>query len=102
MCGGIAYPEMVKKYRDGRVMLDRQKNSTRDVGSQYIRWFDEEPKKIWCSDSETPVLLLTRFAGIKTDIQKETGKLEVLSLPIRPEELRNTVVQLLDNGGMAK
>lgn len=22
-------------------MLDRQKNPTRDVGTQYIRWFDE-------------------------------------------------------------
>jgi hypothetical protein len=41
ICGGIAFPDLVKKYRDGRVMLDRQKNPTRDVGSQYIRWFDE-------------------------------------------------------------
>ena len=39
--GGIAFPEIVKHYRDGRVMLDRQKNPTRDVGTQYIRWFDE-------------------------------------------------------------
>ncbi len=41
ICGGIAFPDVVKKYRDGRVMLDRQKNPTRDVGTQYIRWFDE-------------------------------------------------------------
>ncbi len=41
ICGGIAFPEMVKRYRDGRIMLDRQKNPTRDVGGQYIRWFDE-------------------------------------------------------------
>lgn len=40
ICGGIAFPEIVKKYRDGRVMLDRQNNPTRDVGGQYIRWFD--------------------------------------------------------------
>lgn len=40
ICGGIAFPEVVKRYRDGRVMLDRQNNPTRDVGSQYIRWFD--------------------------------------------------------------
>jgi len=40
ICGGIAFPEIVKKYRDGRVMLDRQKKPTRDVGGQYIRWFD--------------------------------------------------------------
>lgn len=41
ICGGIAFPEIVKKYRDGRTMMDRQKNPTRDVGGQYIRWFDE-------------------------------------------------------------
>ena len=41
ICGGIAFPEIVKRYRDGRIMLDRQKNPTRDVGGQYIRWFDE-------------------------------------------------------------
>lgn len=40
ICGGIAFPEIVKKYRDGRVMLDRQKKPTRDVGGQYINWFD--------------------------------------------------------------
>lgn len=40
ICGGIAYPELVKKYRDGRIMLDRSGNPTRDVGSQYILWFD--------------------------------------------------------------
>lgn len=41
ICGGIAFPKIVKHYRDGRVMLDRQKNPTRYVGTQYIRWFDE-------------------------------------------------------------
>lgn len=41
ICGGIAFPEIVKRYRDGRVMLDRQKKPTRDVGGQYIRWFDQ-------------------------------------------------------------
>ena len=41
ICGGIAFPELVKRYRDGKVVPDRQKNPTRDVGSQYIRWFDE-------------------------------------------------------------
>lgn len=41
ICGGIAFPDVVKKYRDGHVMLDRQKNPIRDVGAQYIRWFDE-------------------------------------------------------------
>ena len=34
ICGGIAFPDIVKRYRDGRVMLDRQKLPTRDVGGQ--------------------------------------------------------------------
>lgn len=41
VCGGIAFPEIVRKYRDGRVMLDHRKKPSRDVGGQYIRWFDE-------------------------------------------------------------
>lgn len=41
ICGGIAFPEIVKRYRDGRVMLDRQKKPSRDVGGQYTRWFDQ-------------------------------------------------------------
>ena len=32
ICGSIAYPEIVKKHRDGRIMLNRQNNSTRDGG----------------------------------------------------------------------
>lgn len=40
ICGGIEYPELVKKYRDGRVMEDRKGEPARDVGSQYIRWFN--------------------------------------------------------------
>lgn len=40
ICGGIEYPELVKKYRDGRVMKDRNGESVRDVGNQYIRWFN--------------------------------------------------------------
>ncbi len=41
ICGSIAYPEIVKRHWDGRVILDRQNNPTRDVGNQYIRWFDD-------------------------------------------------------------
>ena len=40
ICGGIAFPEIVKRYRDGRAVLDRNQRPTRDVGNQYIRWFD--------------------------------------------------------------
>lgn len=40
ICGGIAFPELVKKYRDGRMILDRQGNPSRDVGAQYVQWFD--------------------------------------------------------------
>ena len=40
ICGGIAFPEIVKRYRNGRAVLDRNQRPTRDVGNQYIRWFD--------------------------------------------------------------
>lgn len=40
ICGGIAYPQMVKRYRDGKIMEDRKGLPARDVGSQYILWFD--------------------------------------------------------------
>ena len=40
ICGGIAFLEIVKCYRDGRAVLDRKQRPTRDVGNQYIRWFD--------------------------------------------------------------
>ena len=33
ICGGIAFPEIVKHYRDGRVMLDRQKKSDSGCGN---------------------------------------------------------------------
>ena len=36
ICGGIAFPEIVKRYRDGRAVLDRNQRPTRDVGNQYI------------------------------------------------------------------
>lgn len=55
ICGSIAYPEIVKKYRDGRIMLNRQNNPTRDVGSQYIRWFDDYAApffKVYPNDEE--------------------------------------------------
>ena len=41
ICGGIAFPDLVRRYRDGRIVMDRQKNPARDVGAQYVRWFDE-------------------------------------------------------------
>ena len=33
ICGGIAFPEIVKRYRDGRAVLDRKQRPTRDVGN---------------------------------------------------------------------
>ena len=58
ICGGIAFPDIVKRYRDGRIMLDRQKNPTRDVGAQYIRWFDEYASDFFkiSSEDETPYI----------------------------------------------
>lgn len=40
ICGGIAFPEIVKKYRDGRAMRDRNGKASRDIGKQYIKWVD--------------------------------------------------------------
>lgn len=40
ICGGIAFPELVKTYRDGRVMKDRNGEPARDIGKQYIHWID--------------------------------------------------------------
>lgn len=40
ICGGIAFPDVVRRYRDGKVMLDRQGVPVRDVGGQYIRWYE--------------------------------------------------------------
>lgn len=40
ICGGIAFPEYTKKYRDGKVMKDRNGEPTRDIGRQYIQWID--------------------------------------------------------------
>ena len=41
ICGGIAFPELVRKHRDGKVVLDKYKNPARDIGGQYIKWFDD-------------------------------------------------------------
>ena len=40
ICGGIAFQEIVMRYLDGRSVLDRHQRPTRDVGNQFIRWFD--------------------------------------------------------------
>lgn len=40
ICGGVAYPDMVKKYKDGRIKLDKYGKPIRDVGAQYIQWFE--------------------------------------------------------------
>lgn len=40
ICGGIAFPGIVKKYRDGRIMKDRSGEPVRDIGKQYIKWVD--------------------------------------------------------------
>ncbi|NLF46980.1 MAG: hypothetical protein GX578_01530 [Clostridiales bacterium] len=40
ICGGIAFPEVVKKYKNGRIMLDNEGKPARDTGRQYILWFD--------------------------------------------------------------
>ena len=52
ICGGIAYPELVKRYRDGRIKYDYKKRTSRDVGAQYMRWFDEYASLYFMNDDK--------------------------------------------------
>ena len=52
ICGGIAYPDLVKRYRDGRIKYDSKKRTSRDVGAQYIRWFDEHASMYFMNDDK--------------------------------------------------
>ncbi len=40
ICGGIAFPELVRKYRDGRIVRERNGEPSRDIGKQYKKWID--------------------------------------------------------------
>lgn len=40
ICGGIAFPELVKRGRDGRILRDRSGEPSRDTGRQYSQWVD--------------------------------------------------------------
>lgn len=51
ICGGIAFSELVRKYRDGRIMVDRNRRPLRDIGQQYIKWFDEYASNFFISES---------------------------------------------------
>lgn len=52
ICGGIAYPDLVKRYRDGRIKYDYKKRTSRDVGAQYMRWFDEYASSYFMNDDK--------------------------------------------------
>lgn len=54
ICGAIAFPEIVRHHRDGRVILDRQRNPARDVGGQYIRWFDAYASEFFKLSPDAP------------------------------------------------
>ncbi len=41
ICGGIAYPDIVRRHRDGKIVLDKKGMPSRDVGRQYIEWVNE-------------------------------------------------------------
>lgn len=41
ICGAVAYPEIVRRHRDGKIVLDKKGLPSRDVGRQYIEWFNE-------------------------------------------------------------
>jgi len=50
--GGVAFPTMYKRYRDGRVMHDRLGRPARDVANQYIRWFDRHGASFFKASEE--------------------------------------------------
>lgn len=52
ICGGIAYPDLVKRYRDGRIKYDSNKRTSRDVGAQYMRWFDDYASLYFMNDDK--------------------------------------------------
>ena len=52
ICGGIAYPDLVKRYRDGRIKYDQKKRTSRDVGAQYVRWFDEYASSYFMNENK--------------------------------------------------
>jgi len=58
ICGGIAFPEVVKKYKNGRIMLDNEGNPTRDTGRQYVLWFDTYASAFFLKspEDETPYI----------------------------------------------
>ena len=40
ICGALSHPEIVKKYKNGKLIRDKSGNEVRDIGKQYIMWFD--------------------------------------------------------------
>ena len=57
ICGGIAFSEIVRKYRDGKIMYDRNRKPMRDIGQQYIKWFDEYASDFFVSENaENPYI----------------------------------------------
>ena len=70
ICGGIAFPEIVKRYRDGRIMTECQKN---------------------------PACDMTYTNGSV----KNPGKLTMLTMPISPSILGDSVKNYLLQGRIA-
>ena len=51
----------------------------------------KQPDQPWLADKRTPVILLSNQPESEITIEKNTGKLIVLPVPVLPETLRNTV-----------
>ncbi len=58
ICGNIAHPELIRRHRDGKIVLDKNGNTNRDIGLQYKTWFDETAGSFFKKheDDETPYI----------------------------------------------
>lgn len=72
---------------DVREKIKKQKPAVWIVSDTLIKQTDQP----WRTDKTTPVILLSRNSDTDYSIVKNDGMLAVLTMPIRPETLRNAV-----------
>ena len=47
ICGALSHPEIVKKYKNGKIIKDKSGKKVRDIGKQYVMWFDTYASKFF-------------------------------------------------------
>lgn len=58
ICGAIAFPELIRIHRDGKVVLNKKGETSRDIGKQYVTWYNTYAAKYFKKrpDDEQPYL----------------------------------------------